>query len=143
MRQGALDALVQEALAKAGEVPLAAVRRAAMLAGSTVAIAPLVFEGVEALAGVGLTVGRPVLPMLASSDTSVASAVSALVARDQTPVSVDAKLDGIRIQVHRDGDEVRIASRSLEDLTGRLPDVVEVVRALPARRLVQIGRAHV
>ena len=141
MRQGALDALVQEALAKAGEVPLAAVRRAAMLAGSTVAIAPLVFEGVEALAGVGLTVGRPVLPMLASSDTSVASAVSALVARDQTPVSVDAKLDGIRIQVHRDGDEVRIASRSLEDLTGRLPDVVEVVRALPARRLVLDGEA--
>lgn len=141
VRQGALDALVQEALARAAEVPLAAVRRAAMLAGSTVAVAPLAFAGEEALATVGLEVGRPVLPMLASSDTSVASAVAALVARDDAPVSVDAKLDGIRIQVHRDGDDVRIASRSLEDLTARLADVVEVVRALPARRLVLDGEA--
>ncbi|MBZ5733662.1 ATP-dependent DNA ligase [Nocardioides sp. TRM66260-LWL] len=141
VRQGALDALVQEALARAGDVPLAAVRRAAMLAGSTVAIAPLAFAGEDALAAVGLTVGRPVLPMLASSDTSVASAVAALVDRDGGPVSVDAKLDGIRIQVHRDGDDVRIASRSLEDLTARLPDVVDVVRALPARRVVLDGEA--
>lgn len=140
VRQGALDALVQEALAQAAEVPLAAVRRAAMLTGSTVAVAPLAFAGVEALAEVGLTVGRPVLPMLASSATSVAEAV-ATAGREHPEVAIDTKLDGIRIQVHRDGDDVRIATRSLDDITTRLPEVVAIVRALPATRVVLDGEA--
>jgi DNA ligase 1 len=137
VRQGALDSLVQEALAVAAEVPLAAVRRAAMLAGSTVAIAARAFDGEEALAEIGLVVGRPVLPMLASSAPSVAEAIGKI----GGPVAIDAKLDGIRIQVHRDGDEVLIATRTLDDITTRLPEVAAVARGLPARRFVLDGEA--
>ena len=140
VRQGALDALVQEALAGAAEVPLPAVRRAAMLSGSTVAIAQVAFEGEEALAAIGLEVGRPVLPMLASSATDVAAAF-AKIAPDGGPVAVDTKLDGMRIQVHRDGDHVVIATRSLDDITHRLPEVVELARSLPASSFVLDGEA--
>jgi DNA ligase-1 len=140
VRQGALDALVQEALAAAAEVPLTAVRRAAMLAGSTVAIATAAFEGEEALARVGLEVGRPVSPMLAASAPDLEAAM-AKASPDGDPVSVDTKLDGIRIQVHRSGDEVLIATRSLDDITSRLPEVVTLARALPASELVLDGEA--
>ncbi len=140
LRQGALDALVQEALAAAAEVPLPVVRRAAMLSGSTVAIAQAAFEGEPALAAIGLEVGRPVLPMLASSATDVAAAFAKLVP-EGGPVAVDTKLDGIRIQVHRDGDDVVIATRSLDDITHRLPEVVALARSLPAERFVLDGEA--
>ncbi|GAA1771302.1 ATP-dependent DNA ligase [Nocardioides hankookensis] len=139
VRQGALDSLVQEALAVAAEVPLAAVRRAAMLGGSTVAVASSAFSGVDALAAVGLEVGRPVVPMLASSAPSVAEALAK--AGGGAEVAVDVKLDGIRIQVHRSGDSVLVATRSLEDITGRLPEVVEVALALPATSFVLDGEA--
>ncbi len=138
VRQGALDALVQEALAVAADVPLAAVRRAAMLAGSTRDVAALAFVGEEALAAVGLEVGRPVLPMLAGTAPDVAAA---LVKAGGGEVAVDTKLDGIRIQVHRDGDGVLVTTRTLDDITSRLPEVVEVVRGLPATRLVLDGEA--
>ncbi len=94
--------------------------------------------GAEALATVGLEVGRPVLPMLASSAPDLGAA---MVKAGGGPVAVDVKLDGIRIQVHRDGDDVLVATRSLDDITERLPEVVELVRALPARRLVLDGEA--
>ena len=131
VRQGALDSLVQEGLAAAGGVPLAAVRRAAMMAGSTVAVAAAALTGgEEALGGVRAR-GRP------------AGAADAGLQRDRpsrprwprpaaATVAVDTKLDGIRIQVHRRGDDVLVATRSLEDITARLPEVVEVARALPA-----------
>jgi DNA ligase-1 len=137
VRQGALDSLVQEALAMAAGVPLAAVRRAAMLAGSTVAVAARAFAGEAALAEVGLEVGRPVLPMLASSAPTVAEALTKMGGL----VAVDTKLDGIRIQVHRDGDRVVVATRTLDDITHRLPEVVELVRSLPAERVVLDGEA--
>lgn len=137
VRQGALDSLVQEALATAAGVPLAAVRRAAMFAGSTVAVADLAFAGEDALAQVGLEVGRPVLPMLASSAPSVGEAL----AKVGGEAAVDTKLDGIRIQVHRAGDEVLIATRTLDDITHRLPEVVELVRGLPVQRVVLDGEA--
>ncbi len=140
VRQGALDALVQEALAAAADVPLTAVRRAAMLAGSTVAIAAAAFEGEEALARMGLEVGRPVSPMLAASASDLEAAM-AKASPDGAPVSVDTKLDGIRIQVHRSGDDVLIATRSLDDITSRLPEVVTLVRAMPASELVLDGEA--
>jgi len=140
LRQGALDALVQEALAAAAGVPVAAVRRAAMLAGSTVAVAESAFDGEQALAAIGLEVGRPVLPMLAASAPDVPAAM-AKAAPDGVPVSVDTKLDGIRIQVHRSGDDVVIATRSLDDITHRLPEVVELVRSLPSERFVLDGEA--
>lgn len=139
VRQGALDSLVQEALAAAAEVPLAAVRRAAMLAGSTVAVAEAAFEGVEALGAIGLHVGRPVLPMLASSAPDLAAAM--MKAGGGEPVAVDTKLDGIRIQVHRSGSEVVVATRSLEDITTRLPEVVSAALALPAESFVLDGEA--
>ncbi|MGL5825670.1 MAG: ATP-dependent DNA ligase [Nocardioides sp.] len=137
VRQGALDALTQEAIAQAADVPVAAVRRAAMLAGSTAEIAVTALrDGVTGLSLIGLTVGRPILPMLASSATTVPDAMAKL---GPGPVSVDAKLDGIRVQVHRDRDQVLIASRSLDDVTARLADVVEVVRRIPARSFVLDG----
>jgi DNA ligase-1 len=137
VRQGALDALVQEGLAAASGSSLKAVRRAAMLAGGTVPIARAAFSGDDALGEIGLEVGRPVLPMLASSAPDVAAAM----AKAGGTVSIDTKLDGIRIQVHKDGDDVVIATRSLDVITDRLPEVVEVVRALPASRLVLDGEA--
>ncbi|GAA3534444.1 putative DNA ligase [Aeromicrobium flavum] len=141
LRQGALDAVTQEAVALVAEVPPAAVRRAAMLAGSTVAAAHAAFEGEEALAAIGLQVGRPVLPMLASSAPDVAGAMAGLSPDGTTEVAVDAKLDGIRIQVHRDGDAVLVVTRSLDDITARLPEVVEIARSLPATRFVLDGEA--
>ena len=138
LRQGALDALVLDAVAQAAGVPAEAVRRAVMLAGSSepVAVAALgaqdAADAAARLAGFGLTVGRPVRPMLAASAPDVASAVAGFAGR---PVVIDAKLDGIRIQVHlrrgADGDEVRVFTRSLDDITDRVPEVVAVVRALP------------
>ena len=139
VRQGALDTLVQEAVAVAAGVPLPVVRRAAMLAGSTRAIVTAAFAGgADALAAIGLAVGRPVLPMLASSAKTLTEAMQRA---GGGTVAVDTKLDGIRIQVHRDGDEVRIATRTLEDITARLPEVVAVVRDLPGRRFVLDGEA--
>ncbi|WP_341924909.1 ATP-dependent DNA ligase [Nocardioides psychrotolerans] len=140
LRQGALESLVQEAVAVAAKVPLGAVRRAAMLSGSTVVAARLAFVGGErALGEVGLEVLRPVQPMLASSAPSVAEAMAK--AADGAPVSIDTKLDGIRIQVHRAGDQVVITTRTLEDITARLPEVVEVALALPADSFVLDGEA--
>jgi DNA ligase-1 len=141
LRQGALDGLMLDAVAAAAGVPAATVRRASMMAGGTtqVAVAALA-SGAEGLAAFGLEVGRPLRPMLASSAPSVADAV-AKAAPDGGPVAVDCKLDGIRIQVHRDGDAVRVFTRSLEEVTARVPEVVEAVAALPAKRLVLDGEA--
>jgi DNA ligase 1 len=142
VRQGALDALVQEAIAAASGVKLAAVRRAAMLAGGTVPIVvPAMTGGEEALAEIGLEVGRPILPMLASTAPDVAAAMQKAGSGPGTPVAVDTKLDGIRIQVHRHDHDIVIATRSLDDITERLPEVVEVVRSLPAQDLVLDGEA--
>ena len=139
VRQGALDALVQEAVAAAADVPVSAVRRAAMLAGSTtqVAVAALT-GGEEALAGFGLEVGRPVLPMLASSAPDLPAAMAKAGGGE---VAVDVKLDGIRIQVHRSGETIRVVTRSLDDITARLPEVVSVARAVPATSYVLDGEA--
>jgi DNA ligase-1 len=138
LRQGALDALVQDAAAAVAGVPGPDVRRAAMLAGSTVdAVVAALHGGAEELAGFRLHVGRPLLPMLASSATSVAEAVGGFTGE----VAVDTKLDGIRIQVHRGPEGIRIATRTLDDITTRLPEVVEIVRELPAREFVLDGEA--
>lgn len=140
LRQGSLDALLLDAVAEAAGVSPDAVRRAAMLAGATepVAVAALTSdEPLAALAAFGLVVGRPVRPMLAQSAPDVASAFEALV----PPVVVDTKLDGIRIQVHKRGDEVGVYTRSLDDITARVPEIVSVVRALPAESVVLDGEA--
>ncbi len=142
VRQGALDALVQEAIAAASGVKLTVVRRAAMLAGGTVPIVVAAMTGgEESLAEVGLEVGRPVLPMLASSAPDVPAAMEKAGGGPHQPVAVDVKLDGIRIQVHRRGDQVQVATRSLDDITERLPEVVAVARSLPAQEFVLDGEA--
>ncbi|MFT4165406.1 MAG: ATP-dependent DNA ligase [Microlunatus sp.] len=136
LRQGAMDALVQEGLAKAYELDPKVVRRAAMLLSSTTAAARLLIQGgAAALAAVGPTVGTAVQPMLAAS----APDPTAALAKVGSPAYADVKLDGIRVQVHRKGDEVRIFSRSLDDITERLPEVAEAVRALLAQELVLDG----
>ncbi|KLJ01582.1 ATP-dependent DNA ligase [Streptomyces sp. KE1] len=135
VRQGALDAVAVEAVARASGVPVAGVRRAVMLSGSLEEVAAAVLAGgEEALSGFGLVVGRPVQPMLASSSGSVAEAVAAL-----GPCAVEEKLDGIRVQVHRVGERVSVYTRTLDDITVRLPEVVELARALPAETFVLDG----
>ena len=136
LRQGAMEAAVQDGLAVAYAVPLAAVRRAAMLLSSTTAAATVLLDGgLPALEAVGLQVGTGIQPMLAASAPDPVAAL----AKTGLPVLVDHKLDGVRVQVHRDDDAVRIFTRSLDDVTARLPGVVDVVRALPAERLVLDG----
>ena len=144
LRQGSLDALLLDAVAEAAGVPPEAVRRAAMLAGATepVACAALGAGSPEAaltaLGAFTLTVGRPVRPMLAASAPDVTTAVAGFAGRE---VVVDAKLDGIRIQVHRDGDDVRVFTRSLDDITVRVAELVAAVRALPVQSAVLDGEA--
>ncbi|MFI1561537.1 ATP-dependent DNA ligase [Streptomyces sp. NPDC020490] len=135
VRQGALDAVAVEGLAQATGAPPADVRRAVMLAGSLQAVAQaLLGEGPAALERFRLTVGRPVLPMLAHSASSVAEAVGKLGA-----AAVEEKLDGIRVQVHRDGDAVRIYTRTLDDITARLPEVAGAALRLRGERFVLDG----
>ena len=141
LRQGALDGVVLDALAPSLGVPAAQVRRAAMLLGSTAAAAGLARRaGSEGLAAVRLEVGRPVRPMLAASAPDMTSALTKLTPATG-PVVVDLKLDGIRLQVHKEGDQVLVVTRSLDDITARVPEVVERVRDLPARSLVLDGEA--
>lgn len=135
VRQGALDAVAVEGLAQATGAPPADVRRAVMLAGSLQAVAEaLLADGPAALERFRLTVGRPVLPMLAHSASSVAEAVDKLGA-----CAVEEKLDGIRVQVHRDGDTVRLYTRTLDDITDRLPEVASAVLELRGERFILDG----
>ncbi|MFF5705032.1 ATP-dependent DNA ligase [Streptomyces sp. NPDC012794] len=135
VRQGALDAVALEGVAAAAGVPAAELRRAVMLDGSLPRMAAAVLAGgAPALRDVTLRIGQPVQPMLAGTARSLADALTAL-----APCAVEEKLDGIRVQVHRDGDEVRIHTRSLDDITGRLPEVAELARSLPGERFVLDG----
>ncbi|HEX3394685.1 MAG TPA: ATP-dependent DNA ligase [Acidimicrobiales bacterium] len=135
LRQGALEGVMTDAVAKASGMAPATVRRAAMLAGdlSRVARVALV-EGEVGLAAIGLDVLRPVLPMLAATSADVATALAGLGA-----CSVEWKLDGARIQAHRRGNEVRLFTRNLNDVTDRLPGVVDVVAGLEADTVVLDG----
>jgi DNA ligase-1 len=136
LRQGALEGVMLEAVAAAAEVPAAVVRRAFMLSGQLPATARLALtEGVAGLDAVRLQVGRPVRPMLASP----ADALDAALAEIGPRASVEYKLDGARIQVHRQGDDVRIWTRTLREITTSVPELVELVRSLPCRSVVLDG----
>ncbi|MFB8776655.1 ATP-dependent DNA ligase [Streptomyces broussonetiae] len=135
VRQGALDAVAVEGLAQATGAPPTDVRRAVMLAGSLQTVAQaLLAEGPAALEAFRLTVGRPVLPMLAHSASSVAEAVGRLAG-----CAVEEKLDGIRVQVHRDGGTVRLYTRTLDDITDRLPEVTSAALGLKGERFILDG----
>jgi DNA ligase-1 len=160
LRHGALAGVLTDAVAKAADIPLATVRRAAMLAGDLPRVAAIGLAGrtgsgdgddsgdggdgggggggAAALAAIGLVLLQPVQPMLAQSAGDVAEAL------EQSGgglASVEWKLDGARIQVHRVGDEVRIYTRNLNEVTDRLPGIVELVRRFPAERLLLDGEA--
>ncbi|KJY19434.1 MULTISPECIES: ATP-dependent DNA ligase [Streptomyces] len=135
VRQGALDAVALDGVAAAAGVPAADLRRAVMLDGSLPRVAEAVLaDGPEALRSVTLRVGRPVQPMLAGTAASVTEALAAL-----GPCAVEEKLDGIRVQVHREGDDVRVYTRSLDEITGRLPEVADLARSLPGERFILDG----
>ncbi len=135
LRQGALAGLMHDAIARAAGMPVEAVRRAAMLGGDLGDTARRALTGgADALEGVHLQLLRPVLPMLAASAPDVRAALALT-----GPASVEWKLDGARIQVHRRDDEVRIFTRNLNDVTERLPEVVSVVRTFGARAFVLDG----
>lgn len=137
LRQGALDAVVADAVAQAAGVPAAAVRRALMFRGSARAVAEAALTaGVPALDAFRLEVGRPVRPMLAGSAPDVAAAL------ERTgPAALEWKLDGIRVQVHRNGPDVAVFTRGLDDITARVPEVVEAALALPVTAAVLDGEA--
>ncbi|MBV8983805.1 MAG: ATP-dependent DNA ligase [Acidimicrobiia bacterium] len=138
LRQGALEGVMTDAIAKAAGTPIAVVRRAAMLAGDLCRVAAVALEGAEdALGAIGLEVLRPVLPMLAATSATVADALDANGAS-----SIEWKLDGARIQAHRRGDDVRLFTRNLNDVTERLPTVVDVLRQLPVTAVILDGEVY-
>ena len=137
VRQGALEGVALAAIAEAASVPVADVRRAAMLRGDLPAVAQAALTGgAAAVRAVSLEVGTPVRPMLARTAATAREALARI-----APAAVEWKLDGARIQIHRDGADVRVFTRSLDDVTAGVPEAVDAVLALPARSVVLDGEA--
>ena len=150
LHQGALEGVMTEAVARAAGVPAAEVRRAHLLAGSLPLVAQAALTAawpatnpepdsgaaLAALRSFGLKVGRPLRPMLASSAATVADAFARL-----SPAIVEWKIDGIRIQVHRAGADVAVFTRTLDDITIRVPEIAEAILALDVRDAVFDGEA--
>jgi DNA ligase-1 len=137
LRQGALEGVMLDAIAQAADLPPADVRRAAMYAGGLPAVArAALVDGARGLAQFTIQLLQPVQPMLAQPAEDVAAAMTAL-----GTAAVDWKLDGARVQVHKAGDEVRVFTRNLNDVTAAVPEIVEAVRPLPARDLILDGEA--
>lgn len=137
LRQGALEGIMLDAVARAADIPLTDIRRAHMLAGNLSAVAAAAMTGgASALSAFGIQLFRPLLPMLAQSAADVDDALARL-----GEAAFEHKLDGARIQVHKAGRDIRIYSRRLNEVTDAVPDLVDVVRSLPARELVLDGEA--
>ncbi|MBO0823555.1 MAG: ATP-dependent DNA ligase [Actinobacteria bacterium] len=143
LRQGALDGVMTEAIAKAARVPAAEVRRAYQLGGSLSAAAAVALGAdsacqrpVDALRAVSLQVGRAVRPMLAASAPTVADAMERI-----SPAAVEWKIDGIRVQVHRQGQTVRVFTRTLDDITQRVPELAAAALTLDVETAVVDGEA--
>jgi ATP-dependent DNA ligase I len=137
LRQGALAGVMIDAIAKAAGVSGEIARRALMLSGDLTHTAEIAMSsGEEGLREVGFEIFRPILPMLASTAESVEEAMQSF-----DRASVEWKLDGIRIQIHRRGDDVRIYTRNLNEITETLPGIVEAVRGLPVAQAVFDGEA--
>lgn len=135
LRTGALEGVLLDAVARAADRDGTLVRRAAMLSGDLGETAAVALGGsTDELASIGLVVGRGVQPMLASTAASVAEALGVA-----GLASVEYKLDGARVQVHRHGDDVRVFTRTLADVTHRVPEIVEVVRRLPVTDVILDG----
>ena len=137
LRQGALEAILLESIADAADVNAQAVRRAAMLTADPAEVASVAFaEGESGLSRFRLTPLSPVRPMLAQPAETMNLALECI--RD---AAIEYKLDGARVQVHRDGDAVRVFTRALNDVTGSVPEVVEAALDLPLRSFVLDGEA--
>ncbi len=137
LRQGALEGVTVEALARAADAPLADVRRALMLRGDLGAVAEgALRDGAAGLGVFGLQVGRPLQPMLAQTAVDIPSALGKI-----SPAALEWKLDGARVQLHKQDGRVWVFTRTLDDITDRVPDLVELVEALPARSIVLDGEA--
>jgi DNA ligase-1 len=135
LRQGALAGIMQDAIAKAANLPAATVRSAAMRAGGLPAVARAALaEGEAGLARFALTVFRPVQPMLAQGADDVADALERL-----GTAAFEWKLDGARVQAHKSGEEIRVYTRSLNEVTGSVPEVVAALREAAARELIVDG----
>ena len=135
IRQGALEGIMVEALAKASGIPAAQVRRAVMMAGDIARVARAALEsGAAGLAAYDIRLFRPVQPMLAQTSEDIAEAIAEL-----GEAALEYKVDGARVQVHRSGGEVQVFSRALNNVTGAVPEVVEAVTALPGGDLILDG----
>jgi len=135
LRQGALEGIMLEAVAKASGIPPERVRRAAMLAGDIARVAHAAIEhGDAGLSQYDVQIFRPIQPMLAQSADDIPEALASI-----GEAALEYKMDGARVQVHKSGDDVMVYSRSLKDVTPAVPEVVELVRALPARDLILDG----
>jgi DNA ligase-1 len=133
LRQGALEGVMLDAVAAAAELPAAEVRRAATFAGGVAQVARAALAG-EPLDRFSIRLMRPVLPMLAQPAEDVAAALAAL-----GTALLEWKLDGARVQVHKSGDEVRVFTRSLNEVTAAVPEVVAVARSARAESLILDG----
>jgi DNA ligase 1 len=137
LRQGALAGLMADAVAKAAGVSGEIARRALMLSGDLPRMAEIAMtEGESGLTEIGFEIFRPILPMLASTSTDVTEAMSGF-----ERSSVEWKLDGIRIQIHRRDRNVRVYTRNLNEITAALPGIVAAVHRLPVRQAVLDGEA--
>jgi DNA ligase-1 len=139
LRQGALEGVMTDAVAKAAGVPAEEVRRAHQLGGSLPEVAQAALGGTapgDALRSFTLRVGRPARPMLAASAPDVAAALGRI-----SPAAAEWKIDGIRIQVHRAGHDVAVFTRTLDDITARVPEIAEAALSLPVTAVVLDGEA--
>ena len=137
LRQGALEGLMIEAIAKASALPVDDVRRAVMMAGDTGTVAKAALgEGQAGLARFAIQLFRPIKPMLAQPADDLADALGTL-----GRAAFEYKLDGARVQAHKAGDEVRVFSRRLNEVTAAVPEIVEAVQGLPVREAILDGEA--
>ncbi len=135
LRQGALEGIMLDGLAKATGVAASKIRRAAMMAGSLPAVArSLIEQGEAGLVPFTIQLFCPVQPMLAQTAEDAAQAI-----HDLGEAALEYKFDGARVQVHKSGDEVRVYSRRMNEVTGAVPEIVEVVRAMPPNDLILDG----
>jgi ATP-dependent DNA ligase I len=137
LRQGALEGVMLDAVAAAANLPPAEIRRAATFAGSVAPVARAALNGgASALAGFSIRLMQPVLPMLAQPAEDIGSALAQL-----GTAIVEWKLDGARVQVHKSGDEVRVYTRNLNDVTAAVPEVMDTLKAVKAESLILDGEA--
>ena len=137
LRQGAVEGLMVEAVAQATELPIGEIRRGLMVSGDLRAVAKAALtEGQQGLARIAIRLFRPLKPMLAQTTEDTSEALAQL-----GMTAFEYKLDGARIQAHKDGGDVRIFTRYLNDVTAAVPEIVDTVRDLPIRNLILDGEA--